>query len=524
MSITNAQSGTSLAARKLPQWYKNAKFGIFIHWGPPSVPAWAPPSELNTQDIIRLRGLKYYFKSNPYADWYFNTMRIPGSETEKYHKSVWKGAPYEEFGELFNRHSARDDHRYFEEWAALFARAGARYVVPVTKHHDGFTLWPTNVPGRKKNWGATEDLIGKLRRELDAKGIKMGVYYSGYYDWSWNDRGIRNGFTAAVNAYQSAESVAYMDSHVRELIERYEPAVFWNDIGYLTHPDTGGAQLSDVLSFYYSKVPDGVIDDRWFEIPAFGKESFGVLEAVTKYFAQPGSEIAADVIDELLSLLFKAHDHPGGLKFPPSRFLDFRTYEYDLPAEICEQKWELVRGIGLSFCYNRAETDAHKLTSEELRWLFVEVVSKNGNLLLNIGPRSDGTLQPYEAALLEDFGTWMRTFGEALYDSDPWSALPSNAYTLLDSEGDLRFRFTVVSDSLNVFVRTASATDTILIPGICPDDAAIFTLRVAPATRIQLQWAKDAGGVKVELPAVARRGGIHCTGITPLPRWIGQHR
>jgi alpha-L-fucosidase len=417
------------------EWYANAKFGIFIHWGPASVPGWAARTDMNVQEMIREKGLTYYFANNPYAEWYRNTMGIQGSPTWQHQQETWGGMPYENFGPLFNEAAgAGNDYGYFADWAALFAKAGARYVVPVTKHHDGFTLWPSKVPPRDPQWSSGVDLIGKLREQVLAQNMKFGVYYSGLYDWTWNGTGIRNGFTAAINGYQSPEVLAYMDGHVKELIDLYQPSVIWNDIGYVTHGSFSGAgpapfkTLDDLWQYYYNAVPDGNIDDRWFGIPVTGDKSYLFLCAISLYFTTPGSIPTTEVIDALLKQLTPDYDKPpGGLSFPTSRH-DYRTYEYEVPAEIQPDKWELVRGIGLSFCYNQNEDPKYWLTYPQLVLMFVDTVSKNGNLLLNVGPMADGTLQAHEVQLLEDFGGWMDMYGAGIYDTTPWTVLAPGTY------------------------------------------------------------------------------------------------
>jgi alpha-L-fucosidase len=507
--------------RSTPEWYKNAKFGIFIHWGPPSVPAWAPQTTLNTQQMIKEKGLTYYFKNNPYAEWYFNTMRVPGSPTQQYHQEQWKGASYDVFGEIFNTDSAADNYEYFATWADLFSRAGARYVVPVSKHHDGFTLWPTRVPPRKENWSAPVDLIGKLRTEVLARNMKMGVYYSGLYDWTWNGTGIRNGFTAAVNGYQSPETVAYMDGHVRELIALYQPSVLWNDVGYVTHPSFDPLKLSDLWATYYAAVPNGAIDDRWFEIPASTDIAYAFLTLVSQYFAQPGAEEVSDWIDGYLKKHYPSYDKPpGGLTFPISTTYDFRTYEYEVPDDIKADKWELVRGIGLSFCYNRNELPSQWLTFPDLAWMFVDVVSKNGNLLLNVGPKSDGSLQDHEVSLLEAFGAWLKTYGGALYDSTPWSALPPKAY--VNVPGLATIRFTEKNGNLNLLFKSPPSWDELFVPSIQPVDNAAIEFWRGPNDRIKLGWRSETGGIRLTLPpdlSGIAESPLQCVSINPIPAW-----
>ena len=133
---------SSIRKHKLPDWFNDAKFGIFIHWGLFSVPAFAA-KELIFGEAAKV-GEEYYFKNNPYAEWYLNTLRITGSPTQDYHaREYGKDFSYDNFVPIFNDELEKWDPL---EWAELFKSAGARYVVLVTKHHDGFLLWPYAPP------------------------------------------------------------------------------------------------------------------------------------------------------------------------------------------------------------------------------------------------------------------------------------------------------------------------------------------------------------------------------------------
>src|SRR5262249_51329153 len=140
-----------------------------------------------------------------------------------------------------------------ESWASLFAEAGARYVVLVTKHHDGFALWPSAVPHpTRPGWHAARDFVGELDGAVRRRCLRMGTYYSGGLDWAVQPGPIRNTFDTLTVAPQSAEYIAYADAQWRELITRYHPAVMWNDLGY--------PQNADALALFadfYNTVPDG---------------------------------------------------------------------------------------------------------------------------------------------------------------------------------------------------------------------------------------------------------------------------
>ena len=173
----------SLNAHPLPEWYADAKLGIFIHWGLYSVPGWAvltPEAEL--EKLSR----KEYLKRNPYAEWYYNTLRLEGSPTQEYQKEHYgTNYNYYNFAETFDKEIQKWKP---EEMAQVFKMAGARYVVLTSKHHEGFTLWPSETPNPtlpKDRQHATRDLVGELTTAVRAQGMKMGLYYSGGYDWTF---------------------------------------------------------------------------------------------------------------------------------------------------------------------------------------------------------------------------------------------------------------------------------------------------------------------------------------------------
>jgi alpha-L-fucosidase len=264
-------------------------------------------------------------------------MRIDGSPTQAYHREHY-GANYDyyNFAPIFDREIQKWNP---ETWAKVFHDAGAKYVVLTTKHHDGFTLWPSSTPNPAlpaDQQHATRDLVGDLTNAVRKEGLRMGLYYSGGYDWTFVHGPIRVASDYQAVKPQSPEYGKYADAQMRELISRYHPAVLWNDIDY---PKSG--KPLETIAEYYNTVPDGVIDDR-----------FGVPHS------------------------------------------DFKSPEYQTLNKISPTKWEECRGLGRSFGYNRAEGEAETITPDELIYLLVDIVSKNGNLLLDVGPEADGTIPP----------------------------------------------------------------------------------------------------------------------------------
>ncbi|MFK3668621.1 alpha-L-fucosidase [Leifsonia aquatica] len=165
-------------AREVPEWFTDAKLGIFVHWGPYSVPAWAEPiGELGTIED------RFWYAHNPYAEWYYNTIRIEGSPAAEHQREVYGDAPYDDFIDQWDPAEFDPD-----EFVALVVSTGARYVVPTTKHHDGVTLW--DAPGtRGRNTvarGPRRDLVGAFEKAARDAGLRFGVYYSGGLDWHFS--------------------------------------------------------------------------------------------------------------------------------------------------------------------------------------------------------------------------------------------------------------------------------------------------------------------------------------------------
>ena len=175
----------SVRTHRVPVWYDDAKLGIFIHWGLYSVPGWAPRVP-DIQQLLIHDGPKRMLRESPYAEWYRNSMQIKGSPTQEYHARTYgEDYPYDNFVRTFDDASSGAD---LDAIADLCRAAGARYVVLTTKHHDGFALWPSHVPHPVKGeYHARRDLVGDLSAAVRARRMRMGLYYSGGYDWPYND-------------------------------------------------------------------------------------------------------------------------------------------------------------------------------------------------------------------------------------------------------------------------------------------------------------------------------------------------
>lgn len=442
----------SVREHRAPDWYNDAKLGIFVHWGLYSLPGWAPTTG-PLPEVVANAGWPAWFSRNPYAEWYMNSIRIPGSASAAYHAEHYgAGFGYEQFAPQFNAAVAKWNPA---EWAELFAAAGARYVVLTTKHHDGFLLWPSARPNPSvARYHADRDLVGDLAAAVRARSMRMGLYYSGGLDWTFNDRVIADITDLFRAVPQSAEYAEYATAHWRELIERYQPAVLWNDIGY-----PAAANLPELFADYYNRVPEGVINDR---------------------FVQPDPN-RPDAAPEV-----HAGSVPAGLHF------DMRTPEYASFAEIRAEKWESCRGLGYSFGYNRNESVADMLAPAELIRSFVDIVSKNGNLLINVGPMGDGTIPPEQRKRLLALGAWLKTNGQAIYGTRPWTRAEGRA-------GDgTPVRFTRAPDATYAILLGTPGGTELLIEDLAPGASGTVELlgQAGP-----LRWERRGDDLAISLPA-----------------------
>ena len=385
--------------REVPEWFLDAKLGFMVSWGAFSVPAWGEPiGELGT-----IEDWKEWFKHNPYAEWYYNTIRIEGSPAREFHKKNFNDCDYDDLLDMWKAEKFQPD-----EWAKLFAYAGAQYIVPLSKHHDGITLWDAPGTGTRNtvHRGPKRDLIGDIATAVRKAGIRFAVYYSGGLDWevtktlpaiSDNNQGVE-GMQRPVDAAYSM----YAYKHVIDLIDRYKPDVLWNDIQW---PDfskrEGEYSLAALFDYYYKEVPHGVVNDRW------GKDTH----------------------------------------------FDYETSEYQFHTESENASaWENCRGIGLSFGYNQVESEQHSLNTESALRHFLDIVSRGGNFLLNVGPTASGEIPEIQKKVLMGLGDWMAINSGAVYatraikeipETDTpwvrWAKKGNSVFAYIDVVGNVEF-------------------------------------------------------------------------------------
>ena len=399
-----AAAGSALSdlnARAVPDWYHDAKFGIFIHWGAFAIPAFAPRGgsigEAFSKDYDRAVAMA------PYTEWYWNAIKVPGTPSAEFHAENYGDAPYTDFKQPFEEGLKQWDPA---AWAEAFRDAGARYVVLVTKHHDGLCLWPSEVANRhQKDWTTRRDLVGELAAAVRAAGLRFGVYYSGGIDWTFNRRPMRT-LGDFIASTPGGDYPAYAMAQVRELIDRYEPSVLWNDISWPTRP----GPLYRLFADYYRAVPEGVVNDRW--VAGSLQRDLLKFPPMRRYVDRKFKAALSKLSDE----------DSKGIIPPPVPHSDFRTPEYAAFAEIQVKKWEATRGMSHSFGFNRNDSEADYASAETLIHDFIDAVSRNGNLLLNVGPRAtDAGIPGEQLRRLKQFGAWLRANGDAIYGTRPWT-------------------------------------------------------------------------------------------------------
>lgn len=345
----------SLHDRKLPEWYDKSKLGIFIHWGLYSVPAFAEPAgELGT-----IPDTQWYIR-NPYAEWYYNSVNVGEGPTYEHHiKTYGKDFQYEQFADMWKAENWDPD-----KWAELFEAAGAKYVVLVTKHHDGFCLYPSKYTDYNSvNKGPRRDIVGELAEAVRKRGMRFGCYYSGIIDWRFMHEPIYTDWDCRNLNCPTYEYADYAFKQWVELIDNYKPDVLWNDIGW---PYAGEKQLPHLFAHYYNTCPEGVVNDRFNDL-----------------------------------------------------WHDFWCKEYEQGTIHRDQKWEMCRGMGLSFGYNQVEGPEHILSPQKLTSLLAMSVSNNGNLLINVGPKADGTIPELQEESLRGMGNWLKANADAIYNTRP---------------------------------------------------------------------------------------------------------
>ncbi len=330
----------SLRNRNYPAWFQEAKLGIFIHWGVYSVPSYSGPEAyaewflrgLHANDSLRIQFMRQNFGEDfSYKDF----------------APLWKA-------ELFDAN----------EWAELFEKAGARYMILVAKHHDGYCLWPSeHAPQWNSQYFQGRDFVGEIAEAVRKRNIRFGLYYSLA---EWNNP-LHRWYTDPHEAIQP-----YVEQHMipqfKELVGTYKPDLLFADGEWFNSAEEWHAR--ELISWYYQLVGDeAIVNDRWGH----------------------GSDIG------------------------------FITPEYSSGGITTDRPWAEVRGLGRSFGLNRNEKLDAYMTPRDLIHLFVRTVAHGGGLIINVGPAADGQIPLLQQERLIKLGQWVSLNEEAIYGAKAWT-------------------------------------------------------------------------------------------------------
>ncbi len=414
----------TISAHAVPEWFTQRRYGMFVHMNIATVPAFAPVHE--------------------YADWY-RAFWEPGMSDVILHPPV----PLPEVVAYHQEHypEVRDFDDFipgltFEHWdadavAQLAVDAGMRYLVPVTKHHDGFCWWDSPLTDRTSvRRTPHRDVIAELAGASGRHDLIFGLYHS-LLDWGHPDHPDPDRYVDA-----------YLRPQLADLCERFQPQLLWGD-GHWGHPGTWW-RADQIVEDYYAAMDDagleGCVNDR-----------FNATHA------------------------------------------DYAVYEYDVPETPPAGAWELCRGLSYSFCFNRAERDDDHLSAPQLVAMLTEVVAKGGNLLLNVGPKADGSIPDIQRRVLEEAGAWVNANAEAIHGSRPFGVW-----------GDADTRYTVAANGSVFAIDLTNATERVF-----PGCASVGEVDGA------LEWAERADGLHVRAAPAPGGSLARVYRVRPRERSVG---
>jgi alpha-L-fucosidase len=377
----------SLAAYRAPDWFRDAKFGIFLHWGVYSVPAFA-------------------------NEWYSRNMYIPTNTAYKHHVETY-GPPdkfgYKDFIPMF-----RAEHFDANAWVDLFQRAGAKYIVPVAEHCDGFAMYASDItPWNAAAMGPHRDVVGELARATRSHGMHFGVSSHTAEHWWWY--GVGRAISSDVHQAMDGPSVQ-MDAQL------YGPAAAMNlrgsdgsfdyaakepDPSHLERwlpPDQRWldnwlARSTELVDKYH---PEFFYFDWWIGQPAYKP----ALQQFAAYYYDRSAEHGVHPV-----LTYKEESMPANtatLDIERGKLDTLRLLPWQTDTSISVHSWGYV------------EHDEYR-TAKSLVHQLMDTVAKNGNLLLNVGPKSDGTIPEEARSVLLQIGDWLRVNGEAVYGTRPFA-------------------------------------------------------------------------------------------------------
>jgi alpha-L-fucosidase len=462
--VFRPDSASIASSYKIPEWFCDAKFGIFIHWGVYSVPAFG-------------------------NEWYPREMYLKDSKVYKHH--IEKYGPQAEFGYKDFIPMFKAEKFDADEWVSLFKKAGAKYVVPVAEHHDGFSLYASSVnEWNSVDMGPMKDITGELKKAADEQGLHFGLsIHRAENAWFFNG-GMKFPSDVQTGKFSSLygecleepggqtmdcpEGAGFNDKsikswleHTYELVDLYQPELMWFDwtVGKYPFQPT----FYQFMAYYYNSAID------W-DKEVVVNTKFGYGDNIQVFDIERGKSETA------------------------------RAFPWQTDTSVGKKSWGYIEG---------EENKSPNQIIDDL----VDIVSKNGNLLLNIGPRPDGTITEGQKEVLLQIGDWLAVNGDAIYGTRPWKvagegsqqgtagAFTDNeetAYTAQD------IRFTTKDDTLFAISLDWPETDvTIKSIGNNMKVASVELL----GTNEKPKWKQTTDGLQVKYPAARPSDHAHALKI-----------
>jgi alpha-L-fucosidase len=453
-----APSWSSLEQFVVPGWYEDGKFGIFIHWGLYSVPAFG-------------------------NEWYPRNMYDKSQEEFAHHVKTFGAQSQFGYKDFIPRFTAvRFDPR---AWAALFKASGARYVVPVAEHHDGFPMYDSAMTEwSAAKMGPKRDVIGDLAAAVRAEGLVFGVSSHRAEHWWFFDQGKTFDSDVRDPRYAAFYGPA-VDRKTSEAQKTPPTTEYLND--WL-------ARTAEIVDKYH---PQLVWFDWWIAQPAFQQH----LQKFAAFYYNRGREWNVGV-----AINYKKHggesfpDRAGVLDIERGQLAAIRPYFWQTDTSVSKNSW----GYIVNQDYKSVDSIVDDL---------IDIVSKNGSLLLNIGPKPDGTIPEPEQQMLRRIGGWLAVNGEAIYGTRPWAVFGEGPTAVVEGPfADTKrqaftpkdIRFTKKGETLYAILLAwpadGRATITSLAAGArsaAPEIGKVSLL----GSNTNIAWTRDASGLHVTLPA-----------------------
>jgi len=452
----------SLQKFDAPDWYRDAKFGIFIHWGVYSVPAFG-------------------------SEWYPRLMYQTGSPEFKHHIATY--GPQDKFGYKDFVPKFKAERYDPVAWAELFKKAGAKYVVPVAEHHDGFAMYDSGVSDwTAAKMGPHRDLIGDLAKAVRAAGLHFGV----------SSHRVEHNFFLGVGRTFSS------DINDPEYAAFYGPAHNWlnnkwgtpldGDFTYVSQAWANDwlARSTELVEKYH---PDIVYFDWW-----IGQASIRANLTRFAAFYYNSSLKYGDHVGVINYKDYAMNEHSGVLDLERGQLADIRPLHWQTDTSISNKSWGYI------------QDDTFKSPQFVIHQL-IDIVSKNGNLLLNIGPRSDGTIPDEVQRVLLDVGEWLNTSGEAIYGTRPWrtygegpTKVAAGSFHDTDTSNYTPedFRFTTKGDVLYAIGLAWPGTGEAVIHSLALtlDGKRVQSVSLV-GSETKVQFSQGPDGLRVVLPNLA---------------------